>query len=320
MSDEQALEPLILKKKLKANHPAHGGAWKVAYADFVTAMKAFFLLLWLLNATTDEQKEGLSRFFQPKSPITGEESGTTGLLGGLTIGAIGNLQSAGSPPRVTIPIPSSGGAEDIRGSGEAALTSSEPNPDSANIEARKREEEAFERAQADLRLAVEQSEELREFQDSLLIDNTPEGLRIQLIDQEKSSMFKPGGAVLTPYFEALLEIITTIIVRFPNPISISGHTDSAPLPPGATYTNWELSGERANAARRTMMESGLPENRLSNIIGRADTEHLFPKKPNSPRNRRISILLVRIANSNSAGKPNGGTGDTIGDRPLGRGN
>lgn len=302
MSDEEALEPLILKKKLKGADGGHGGAWKVAYADFVTAMMAFFLLLWLLNATTSDQKSGLSDYFQPQTVTSGNESGDGGLLGGLAVTALGNLRSAGSPPTVSIPIPSAGGPKERRGKAEAALTSEAPNPDSTNYEARQREAEAFQQAQADLRLAVEQNQELSEFQDSLLIDETPEGLRIQLIDREKATMFKPGSAVFTPYFKALLQIVTRIVARFPNPVSISGHTDSAPLPPDATYSNWELSGDRANAARRTMVGAGLPQDRVADVVGRADTEHLFPKEPNAPSNRRVSILLVRMADQ-AAGKP-----------------
>lgn len=303
MADEDALKPLILKKKLKAHHPPHGGAWKVAYADFVTAMMAFFLLLWLLNASTDEQKQGISNYFEPTSLLTGDKSGSSGLLGGLAIGAIGTLKSAGSPPSVTVNIPTAGGPKPLEGKGEAALTSKEPNPDSTNYEARKREEASFEQARADLRLAVEQSDELRDFQDSLLIDKTPEGLRIQLIDQEKLPMFKPGGAVFTPYFEALLEIITQIVRRHPNPITISGHTDSEPASGRTDYTNWELSADRANAARGIMEGAGLEADRIATVVGRAGTEPLYPDDPTSPRNRRVSILLVHMPPEKAADKP-----------------
>jgi len=135
MPDEDALKPIIIKKRLKARHAPHGGAWKVAYADFVTAMMAFFLLLWLLNASTDEQKLGISYYFEPKSLLTGDKSGSSGLLGGLAIGALGTLKSAGSPPSVTIKIPTAGGPKALKGKGEAALTSKDPNPDSTNYEA-----------------------------------------------------------------------------------------------------------------------------------------------------------------------------------------
>jgi chemotaxis protein MotB len=293
MADEKALEPLMLKKKLKANHAAHGGAWKVAYADFVTAMMAFFLLLWLLNATTDEQKHGISQFFEPETILSGDKSGSSGLFGGLALDAVGTLRSAGSPPSVTIPLPSAGGPKTRKGQGEAVLVSEDPNPESTNFEARNREEANFNRAQADLRLAVEQNRQLSAFQDSLLVDKTPEGLRIQLIDQETVSMFQPGTAKFTPYFEALLEIITRVVRRFPNKVAISGHTDAEPATPGSNVTNWELSGERANAARQVMVRSGLDPNQINSVVGRADTDPLYPADPNSPRNRRVSILLVK---------------------------
>jgi len=305
MSDEEALEPLLITKKIKPKEDAHGGAWKVAYADFVTAMMAFFLLLWLLNATTEEQKRGIANYFEPQSITTGEQSGSGGSLGGLAIDAVGAMKSAGSPPSVTIPISSAGGEKSRKGKGEATLTSSEPNPDSTNIEARKREREEFDRAQADLRLAVERNDALKDFQDSLLIDNTPEGLRIQLIDRQKIPMFKPGSATLNPYSEALLQIITRVITRFPNPVSIAGHTDGAPRPENARFSNWELSAKRANTARRTMVEAGLPKARIAAVVGRADTDLLFPEKPESPQNRRISILLVRMAKAPESG----GNGD-----------
>ncbi len=306
MSDEEALKPLILKKKLKAHHPPHGGAWKVAYADFVTAMMAFFLLLWLLASTTDEQRLGIANYFEPATLLTGEKAGSSGLLGGLAIGALGTLKSAGSPPSVTVEIPTAGGPKSLEGKGEAALTSTDPNPDSTNYEARKREDESFEQAQAELRLAVEQSDELKDFQDSLLIEKTPEGLRIQLIDQEKLPMFKPGTAVLTPYFEALLEIITRIVRRYPNPVSISGHTAAAAASGRTNYTNWELSSDRANAARRIMQGAGLEAGRIANVVGRASADPLYPTEPDSPRNQRVSILLARMPRQNAADKPDPG--------------
>ncbi len=294
MADEKALEPLILKKKLKANHAPHGGAWKVAYADFVTAMMAFFLLLWLLSAATDQQRQGISDYFEPESILSGKKSGSSGMFGGLAIDAVGTLRSAGSPPSVSIPLPSAGGPKKRQGQGEAVLVSEDPNPESINFEARKREEEEFNKAQADLRLAVEQSDEVKAFQDSLLLDKTPEGLRIQLIDQERVAMFEAGSAKFTPYFEALLEVVTRIVRRFPNPVEISGHTDSEQTAPDESYTSWELSSERANAARRVMVESGMSPDRIASVVGRADSDPLFPADPAAPRNRRISILLVHM--------------------------
>lgn len=292
MSDETALEPIVVKKKLKANHPPHGGAWKVAYADFVTAMMAFFLLLWLLNVTTDSQKQGISNLFEPESITESEQSGSARSLMGRALSSAGALVSSGSPPSVSVPVPAFGGQNEVRGQAEAALTSKDQNPDSENVEARKREEEGFARAQSDLRLAVEQSEQLANFQDSLLVDLTPKGLRIQLLDQEQVSMFQPDSAKMTPYSEALLTLITKIVLRFPNQVAITGHTAAAKPEEKRTYSDWDISGQRANFARRVMLEAGLPQDRLASVIGKGDNDHLYPKEPFSPQNRRISILLV----------------------------
>ena len=294
MADEEALAPIIIKKRIKPKIDPHGGAWKVAFADFVTAMMAFFLLLWLLNVTTESQKQGISDLFEPESITQSDQAGQSGALMGLALSAKGAMKSAGSPPSVTIPIPSFGGQRDHQGTAKEALTSTEAHQDSDNVEARESEQKDFERAQSSLRLAVEKSDQLRDFQDSLLIENTPDGLRIQLIDQERVAMFKPGSTVMSPYSEAFLEIITSILVKFPNKIAITGHTNASGQE-HSSYSNWDLSGHRANAARRVIVDSGLPPGRIAAVTGKSDSEHLFPKEPNSPRNRRISLLLVRVA-------------------------
>jgi chemotaxis protein MotB len=293
MADEEALAPIIIKKRIKPKENPHGGAWKVAYADFVTAMMAFFLLLWLLNVTTESQKQGISNLFEPESITESDQAGESGALMGLALSAQGALKSSGSPPSVSIPIPSFGGQRDHQGKAKEALTSTEAHRDSENVEARTSEQKDLERAQSSLRLAVEKNELLREFQDSLLIENTPDGLRIQLIDQERIAMFKPGGVVMSAYSKAFLEIITTVLIQFPNNIAITGHT-TAMGKEKSSYSNWDLSGHRANAARRVIVDSGLPPERIAAVTGKSNSEHLFPKEPDSPRNRRISLLLVRI--------------------------
>lgn len=302
MADEEALKPIIIKKRIKPKVDPHGGAWKVAFADFVTAMMAFFLLLWLLNVTTESQKQGISDLFEPESITESDQAGESGALQGLALSAQGALKSAGSPPSVSVPIPSFGGSRDHEGTAEAALTSSTENEDSDNVEAREREQENLERAQAALRLAVEKSEQLRDFQDNLLMENTPEGLRIQLIDQDRNPMFKPGSAVMSAYSEAVLEIVTSILVKFPNNIAITGHTNAS-VQENASSSSWALSGHRANAARRIIVGSGLPPKRISAVTGKADSEHLYPKEPESPRNRRISLLLVRMNEKKPEAKP-----------------
>ncbi len=291
---------IVVKKIVKGGHGHHGGAWKVAYADFVTAMMAFFLLLWLLSATTDEQKLGISNYFSPEAVSTGE-SGAGGLFGGTSISVEGALTSSGGPSAgsAAIPLPPSPpstGTDD-----EDGVDSSDGEDDSggqATEEALReflaaREEEQFEAARAALRQAMADSPELAGLQESLLVDLTPEGLRIQFVDQERVSMFASGSAEPNDATRRLADLVTKIVSKLPNKISVSGHTDSVPFHTNTGYSNWELSADRANAARRLMLESGLPEDRISLVQGRADTDPLFPEDPESARNRRVSVVLLR---------------------------
>jgi len=287
MSDKQdELQPIIVKKVKKGGDGHHGGAWKVAYADFVTAMMAFFLLLWLLNVTTKEQKEGIADYFNPSPKISTSESGASGLLGGLSISPEGaQIRDV----QTITPVPEQ--APTLRQQGEKSLEQVEE--EKLREEIRKREETRFQEAEAAIQQAIEESEELQALKDHLMVDMTPEGLRIQIIDQEGEPMFPIGSARMFEKTENLLQKVTKIIMGLPNEVSIRGHTDSNPYGPGATYTNWELSGDRANASRRVMEEAGLPESRVNNIVGKADTDHLFMNDPYDPRNRRISIILLR---------------------------
>lgn len=333
--------PLIIKRVKKGGgHGHHGGAWKVAYADFVTAMMAFFLLLWLLNVTTDVQKRGIADYFSPAA-LSQSTSGSGGMLGGLTIIDKGSRISANGVPSVVIgqappdarrgrksldvgasPRETNGGPKPPGDEG-AKLTAKNLNPAARDQAARngtagtgkvrvetkavaeakaelakeetRKEQAAFEKAQQELRQAIDDSPELKALKDSLLVDMTPQGLRIQIVDQKNQSMFPTGSAQMTPRTRLLLQKIAGVIAKLPNKISISGHTDAAPYPTDATYDNWELSSDRANASRRVLIESGLPPERISQVVGRADEDPLIKANPLDPRNRRISIVLLRMA-------------------------
>ncbi len=289
MSDKQdELRPIIVKKIKKAAHGHHGGAWKVAYADFVTAMMAFFLMLWLLSSTTEVQKEGIAEYFTSTPMITRSEDGSNGILGGTTISKDGAMTST-VKPLVTQPETQ-----------DPALRPGDPiQNDDANIsderfaaELKKREEENFKRTQAALEAAIKADPELAAMKDSLKIDTTPEGLRIQILDQEKRPLFASGSANLLPETKDILRKVSAIIQRLPNEVSVRGHTDSIPYGPGANYTNWELSADRANSARRALRSYGMPAARLNNVVGKADTDHLYTDDPRDARNRRISIILL----------------------------
>jgi chemotaxis protein MotB len=157
----------------------------------------------------------------------------------------------------------------------------------------RREEQSFARAEADIRQALQEIPDLRPLAQNLIVDRTPEGLRIQLIDQERNAMFASGSAAPVEATRRLLATVARIVQNLPNPIAITGHTDASPFPRGAQYTNWELSADRANAARRALLDNGMSQARIARVIGRADTEPFIADNPSDPRNRRISIVLLR---------------------------
>ena len=338
MADEEQLAPIIIKKVKATGHSAHhGGAWKVAYADFVTAMMAFFLLLWLLNATTEEQKLGISNYFSPDS-VSQSRSGSGGVLGGTTISIKGVLTSNGGPQESAALAPPAqsagedsdedyGGESEFRspggdadgdefgGESDAAELGGESDEDPSGISEKnleellaEREQKQFEEAEQALRQAIEEVPELAQFAENLIIDQTPEGLRIQLVDQERYSMFPIGSAKPNEQTRQLVNKVAQAVARLPNRISVSGHTDARPYRTDDGYSNWELSADRANAARRLLTDSGLSGQRIALVQGRADTEPLIPDDPLSARNRRISIVLLRenqpgTVRANASGAP-----------------
>lgn len=282
MAEEKSEQPIIIKR-IKKGGGHHGGAWKVAYADFVTAMMAFFLLLWLLNVTTDDQRKAISNYFDPTHPkVSQSESGAGGVLGGLSMSPTGSRATMTQP--ITTPPPSA-----------SRMQGSQLNPrEEAAKEAKRREEEAkFRKAEADLKQEIQNSPELRGMMQNLMIDMTPEGLRIQIIDRDGEPMFPSGSSQMFQKTRNLLTAITKVISDLDNEVSVRGHTDAVPYGPGATYTNWELSSDRANASRRVMLEADFPPQRLNNVMGKADTELLVPENPADARNRRITIILLR---------------------------
>lgn len=286
--------PIIIKKVIKVSAGHHGGAWKVAYADFVTAMMAFFLLMWLINMTSPEQKSGVADYFAPAS-ASKENSGAGGILGGTEIGKDGAKSSGADGRRSTKPQPTTY-TDPSKGSSDSDEEDSEPKISESSLDEAlsRREEMAFQSAAESLRQAMKDMPELAELSKSLIVDQTPEGLRIQLVDQEGLSMFQPGSIEPKPRTVALLRAVATIINRLPNRITISGHTDSAPLQ-GSDGGNWNLSFGRADSARRIIRENNVPANRIFSVIGKAGSEPLYPDDPYMAGNRRISIVLLREA-------------------------
>ena len=304
---EEKAQPIIIKRVKKAAHGHHGGAWKVAYADFVTAMMAFFLLLWLLQATTEEQKLGIADYFSPAS-VSRNKSGSGGIMGGRTFTKKGANPNDQTPVGVgvMIQLPSSPPEQDDAGDPVETTATDETGaggeddgaPEQAEAERieemlAKREEEQFAKAEDALREAIEAVPELQGLVNNLLIDQTPEGMRIQIVDKEGKSMFPSGSAKMFDHTRKLIGLVVNAVKQLPQQVAIKGHTDAAPFVNEQGYSNWELSTDRANSSRRALLEAGLPPQRIASVVGLADTQHLDEDDPLSPRNRRISIILLR---------------------------
>jgi len=311
MANRNAQTVIIKRVKAKGHGGGHhGGAWKVAYADFVTAMMSFFLLLWLLNVTTDVQKRGIADYFQP-TISSKSESGAGGVLGGLTIGQPGSQTDPQSQPaldltQIALPQPNDSDNDDTNDGGTAGKDPQQQNagaqPGKTKLDDKAleqqladREQKRFEAAAQALREAIKDVPELQKLADNLIIDNTPEGLRIQLVDQDRQPMFPLGSAEMLDPARKLMALVSQIVLRLPNKVAITGHTDSTPYPVAGKYSNWELSSDRANASRREFVADGVPADRIARVSGLADQDPLDSKDPAAPKNRRISIVLLREA-------------------------
>ncbi len=282
---------IIVKKVIKVAGGHHGGAWKVAYADFVTAMMAFFLLLWLLNVTTDEQKSGIADYFAPTT-VSFSRSGSGGVMGGLSMSKEG-AKADGAAPTVVVELAKP--TEPVDASKAESKALEDATDKQLEEEVAEREQTAFEDAQQLLEATIKSSEELSDVSESVRIEMTKEGMRIQIVDQDGGSMFGPGNDTMSEKTQKVMAEIAKVINKLPNDISITGHTDAGRFERADGYSNWELSADRANASRRVLSTAGVAPERMSRVIGRADQDPLTPEDPFLPENRRISILLLRQA-------------------------
>ena len=283
--------PIIIKKIKKGGHGHHGGAWKVAFADFVTAMMAFFMLMWLMGSTTPQQKAAISDYMNNPVAATGQGgaganpvlSGGSGILDGRGPSAFAQAaptETPGPTPPSTQTNGPNTGAPSVEDAAEIAAQAERARMKSLLDE---------------LNAAVDANESLKPFKDQLLLDITSEGLRIQIVDKENRAMFAQGSPVLENYMRDLLHEIVKVINGVPNRISISGHTDRAPYASNNGYSNWELSSDRANAARRELIVGGLPEDKIGRVVGLASSVLFDKDNPFGPINRRISIIVMNKA-------------------------
>jgi len=279
----EELQPIVIKR-IAAAHGHHGGSWKVAFADFAMAMMAFFLIMWLMGATTADQKGGISQYFKNPSAVQG-------------------ASPLPSPSAVQGPGGPSSGMIDMGGSTEMYQNPDQPTvetdapqdkrdlADDAGSGSGEEDKKRLEALMVDLKDAVQQREALKPFADQLLMDLTAEGLRIQVVDKENRSMFGLGSPTLETFSTAMLKELAAIISTVPNRISISGHTDGRPYN-RFKYGNWELSADRANAARRALIDGGLPDDKIGRVVGLSSFAPLDPVNVENPINRRISIIVM----------------------------
>ena len=277
--NEPEPRPIIIKKIIEAGHGGHhGGAWKVAYADFVTAMMAFFLLMWILGATTEKQRKGIADYFTPTMvQMRDKSAGSNGLFGGQSIVDKDNYPHRAAQTgskSITIPKDASGGDKE----GGAAM--------------RAKERVAFEKLKQILERKMASNPALASLAKNVRFMETREGLRIDLVDQADFSMFASGTDQLLPAARALMKQVAEVTDLADNAVIVRGHTDAMPYAKGRTVNNWTLSAARAEATRRALSDYGIPNGRFARIEGVADREPFIADNPYDPRNRRMSITLA----------------------------
>lgn len=276
--DAKKLQPIIVKKIKKGGHGHHGGAWKIAYADFVTAMMAFFLLMWLLGSTTEGDKKGIADYFN--SP--------------LKVALLSSGSGAGDASHVV-----KGGGQDLsRTTGQVKAGDKEAERSTVNLHKLKQEQVRAEIARLEdlkkkVASAIAMNERLASMAQQIKLDMTRDGLRIQIVDEQNRPMFASGSAVVQPYMRELLQQIGKVLTEVPNRLTLEGHTDATPFPGGvAGYSNWELSSDRANASRRELVAGGLADDRVLRVQGLASSQPFDNADPRAASNRRISIIVM----------------------------
>ena len=290
MSDDSQ-RPIIVRRIKKTAHGHHGGAWKIAYADFVTAMMAFFLLMWLLGSTTKADLQGISEYFQTPLKVA--------LLGGSGAGEATSVIKGGGTDLLR--------AEGQQRKGESATGRKIEDIKAAEQELARREKQALKDLKAKIESVIAASPTLSQFRNQLLIDITTEGLRIQIVDEQNRPMFAIGSAQPQPYTQEILREIGKVLNDVSNRISLSGHTDATPYYGGETgYSNWELSADRSNAARRELIAGGMRESRIARVVGLSSSVLLDPTDPYNPVNRRVSIIVMN-KKAEEAAAHDGGT-------------
>ena len=277
MAGGKQLQPIIIKRVKKAGHAAHGGAWKIAYADFVTAMMAFFLLMWLLGSTAKGDLQGIAEYFQSPLKVT--------LMGGSGTGNSDSILPGGGRD-----LSKNSGQVD---GGDAERRANAMGAQLARAEERRQDNIRLERLEKRVTDLINQNNKLSEYKSQIRVEKIPDGLHIQIVDEQNRPMFDAGSAMVKPYMRDILREIGGALGDVENRIMLAGHTDASPYGSGDRgYSNWELSADRANASRRELVAGGMPDNKLMRVQGLAASNPLLPEKPLDPTNRRISLIVM----------------------------
>ncbi len=270
MADPKSGAPIIIikKKRKAAGGGHHGGAWKVAYADFVTAMMAFFLLMWLLNATTEDQRKGLADYFNPSIPISNISGGGQGALNGSSVLSEDTLFTDGAGATTQYP-------------------KTRKFDDDKMLDAEAKKLRAIEDAINNQKIEVMNEALAQHIQTRM----TPDGLVIELVDADGAPLYNAGSSTPSSLLHDLLSVIAPVLATVSNDMAIVGHTDAHNFANTENYSNWELSADRALAARRLLIKSGIPKNQIAEVTGKADKEPISTDAY-APQNRRIAITLL----------------------------
>jgi chemotaxis protein MotB len=276
--DSKKVQPIIIKRIKKAGHSAHGGAWKIAYADFVTAMMAFFLLMWLLGSTTEGDKKGIADYFNSPLKVSFFGGSGAGDASSVIKGGGNNLtESVGQVKK-----------------GKASETAAEKSRKKAiRQEQARAEQERLRVLKAKVEEVLANDDRLAKYKTQIRLDMTAEGLRIQIVDDQNRAMFNSGAAAVNSYMQDILRSIGHVLEEVPNHLTIEGHTDAKPFVGGERgYSNWELSADRANASRRELVSGGLSGEKILRVQGLSSSVPFEKDDPLSPMNRRISIIVM----------------------------
>ena len=286
---EKKLQPIIVKRIKKGGHAVHGGAWKIAYADFVTAMMAFFLLMWLLGSTAKGELQGIAEYFNAPLKVAMAGGDGAGNSSSIIPGGGNDLTKVHGQVR----------RSDAESKKQRRMSAEQMRADMARQDA-----ERIKSLQAKIDAIITASPILNEYRSQIRMDVTPDGLQIQIVDEQNRPMFDSGSALVKPYMRDILRGIGAALAGVENSISLSGHTDAVPYSNSERgYSNWELSADRANASRRELVAAGMPDAKLARVVGLAASDLLDTENPRAPANRRITItVLTREAQERLLGK------------------